>query len=1039
MAQLDHPESFERQSILAWTRSQVQTRHCGLSLADAAIVQKLARYLVYPDHALRSAQDFIASGLGSQSALWPLGISGDFPILALRISDQADLAFIGQALRMHELLRARGLIVDFVVVNEQASSYVQDLQVAIDWLCENARLRGDEHGPREHIFTVRRDLMGAATYQTLLAVARVVLHTRNGTIEDQMERAEARRRLERVSERLVPPGQASAGKKADERRRRETDANLSEDLQFWNGFGGFSPDGREYVVRLDGGGHTPHPWVNVVSNTEFGFHVSAEGAAFSWSRNSRDFQLTPWSNDPVVNRPGEGLFVRDIESGGLLSPFAALVPDPDARYEARHGHGYSTFTAERDDLAVEATMLVDEADPVRITRLTIRNRSTKPRRLRVYAYAEWVLSDSRWKSAPTIVPSRDEATGALLARNPYSMEFSDRVAFLASDAPSDGWTTDRKEFIGHHGSTFAPAAPVFGHKLSGLVAAGHDPCAAIARDIEIGPEAEMETLWLLGDAASEDEACKLVRLHAAKSFDERLARNKTAWEDTLGTLQVKTPDAALDAMVNGWLPYQAIACRIRARAAFYQASGAFGFRDQLQDTLALLLHDPSLARAQILNAASRQFPEGDVQHWWLPRSGAGVRTMISDDVVWLGYGVAHYLATTGDASILDEETPFILGDPLEPGQHDAFFTPRESEEKATVYEHCARALDLAIQRKSKNGLPLILGGDWNDGMNRVGEEGRGESVWLGWFLLKTLHDFAPIAKERGDSKRASRWLAHARQLKSALEATAWDGEWYRRGSFDDGSPLGSRNSDECRIDSIAQSWSVLSGRGDPQRSESAMNAVTRMLVDKELQIIRLFTPPFDKTDKEPGYIKSYPPGVRENGGQYTHAAAWFALALSEAGRADDALAALRMLLPVNHALDREAAEHYRVEPYVVAADIYSEVDRAGRGGWTWYTGSAGWVYRAAVEGILGIRRQGDKLLLRPVLPSEWPGFSARLKFGASTYDIEVSRNARQSAPSAELDGAPTEMNERHAAVIPIEDKGEHVVRFVVGKPRRKSR
>ena len=1040
IGRLDYPESFERQSMLAWTQSQVQTRHCGLSLADAANVQKLARYLVYPDHALRSAPDFIASGLGSQSALWPLGISGDFPILALRISHQSDLPLVGQALRMHELMRARGLIVDFVVVNEQASSYVQDLQVAIDAICENARLRGDEHGPRVHIFAVRRDLMDPPTYQTLLAVARVVFHTRNGKVEDQMARAEATRRKERRAERLLEVGhQQAIALQPNAAQAPDTGEDAGADLQFWNGFGGFSSDAREYVVLLENGRTTPHPWVNVIANRDFGFHVSAEGAAFSWSRNSRDFQLTPWSNDPVVNRPGEGLYVRDMESGVLLSPFASLVPDPAARYQASHGHGASTFTALRDDMALEATMLVDTQDPVRITRLTIRNNGTRARKLRVFAYAEWVLADSRWKSAPTIVPARDEMTGALLARNPYSLEFSDRVAFLASDAPPDAWTTDRMEFIGHHGSVVWPAMLSLGLEPSGLVAAGHDPCAMIARDVEVDPGGAVTTLWLLGDATTREEAQALVLAHAPVSFDERLAQNERVWNGILGTLQVKTPDPALDAMVNGWLPYQALACRINARAAFYQASGAFGFRDQLQDTLALLLHDPLLARAQIVNAASRQFPEGDVQHWWLPRTGAGVRTMISDDVVWLAYGVAHYLACTGDASILEEETPFIVGDPLEPGQHDAFFTPRPSEQAGTVYEHCARALDLAIERKSANGLPLILGGDWNDGMNRVGEGGRGESVWLGWFLLKTLHDFVPIAKERGDARRASRWLAHARQLKAALEATGWDGEWYRRGSFDDGAPLGSRHSDECRIDSIAQSWSVLSGQGDPQRSETAMNAAMRLLVDNDLEIVKLFTPPFDKTDKEPGYIKSYPPGVRENGGQYTHAAAWFALALAEMGRAEDSLAVLRMLLPVNHALDSEAAERYRVEPYVIAADIYSEGDRAGRGGWTWYTGSAGWVYRAAVEGILGIRRCGDHITLRPALPPSWPGFSATLRIGGAAYLIEVSRSAGRAGTSAALNGQPVKMKGGDVAMIPLAADGEHAVTFVVGAPRKKSR
>ena len=457
-------------------------------------------------------------------------------------------------------------------------------------------------------------------------------------------------------------------------------------------------------------------------------------------------------------------------------------------------------------------------------------------------------------------------------------------------------------------------------------------------------------------------------------------------------------------MVNHWLPYQSLACRIRARSAFYQASGAFGFRDQLQDTLALLLHDPKLAHDQILNAAHRQFPEGDVQHWWLPRTNAGVRTMISDDVVWLGYAVAHYVRVTGDVSILAESVPFIEGQKLAEGEHDAFFTPEVSKQNAPLYEHCARALDLAVQRTGPDGLPLILGGDWNDGMNRVGAEGRGESVWLGWFLLKTLEDFAPIAESQKDGKRAHAWLKHAKTVKKALEGAGWDGEWYRRGTYDDGSPLGSRNSDECQIDSIAQSWSVLSGHGDPARSATAMDSAMKRLVDEDLKIVKLFTPPFSKTEKEPGYIKSYPAGVRENGGQYTHAATWFVIALAEMGRGDDAWRCFQMLNPVNHALDADAAEHYRVEPYVVAADIYSEGDKGGRGGWTWYTGSAGWLYRAAVEGILGIRREGDRLRIEPRLPSHWDGFTATVNLVGAVYKIQVKRASDKRTPAIEVNG-----------------------------------
>jgi cyclic beta-1,2-glucan synthetase len=1005
IGRLDHPEGFQRQAMLAWTRSQVQTRHMGLTLSDAANVQRLASYLIYPDPFLRLPSDTVAAGLGRQSALWPMSISGDYPIFAVRIGDVADLEIVASALRCQEYMRARGLVADLVIVNEQASSYVQDLQQAIEQLCENSRLRGKELGPRQHIFAVRRDLMDENSYKTLLAVARVVLHTRNGRIFDQIERAEASALAARDA------GKLAVGETAEPSSRpattpapaRVTGPASGDGLQSWNGFGGFDRDGRDYVVRLGPGRATPHPWINVIANKAFGFHTSAEGASFTWSRNSRDFQLTPWTNDPVTNRPGEAFYVYEQASGKTFSPFAAVAPDPSTSYEARHGQGFSTFTAKRGPLTLELTQLVDPADSVKLSRLTIRNAGSVPARLRVYAYAEWVLGTNRATSAPAIVPGLDARTGALLARNPYSLDFGDRTAFLASDGAAQSVTTDRQEFIGRDGSVELPKTVLAGAALSGKVEAGADPCAAMARDVEVAAGDEATLLWLLGDASSPEEASALVEKHRAKDFAGRLAETEKEWRGFLETLQVETPDKAFDAMVNHWLPYQSVACRIRARSAFYQASGAFGFRDQLQDTLALLLHDPQLARDQILNAARRQFEEGDVQHWWLPRTGAGVRTIISDDVVWLAYAVHRYVRVTGDDTILTEQVPYIEGDVLQPGQHDAFFTPEVTQKTTSIYEHCVRALDLAVQRTGASGLPLILGGDWNDGMNRVGEEGKGESVWLGWFLLKTLGNFTSIAKAHGDAKRAKAWDKHANRLKQALENAAWDGEWYRRGSYDDGTPLGSRDSDECKIDSIAQSWSVMSGGGDPVRSRTAMEAATRALVDEELKIIKLFTPAFHDTPKEPGYIKSYPPGVRENGGQYTHAAAWFVIALAEMGKADEAWRCFSMLNPVNHSLDEKAAEQYRTEPYVVAADIYSAPDKGGRGGWTWYTGSAGWMYRAAVESILGIKKEGNRLLVKPVLPSHWEGFKATLRLSDAVYRIEVRRE-KGTEPTIEIDG-----------------------------------
>ncbi|MET1084312.1 MAG: glucoamylase family protein, partial [Burkholderiales bacterium] len=655
VALLDHPDSFARQAMLSWTRSQVQTRHMGLTLADAANIQRLARYLIYPDNNLRAAPESIAAGLGKQSALWPMAISGDFPILALRIGDVADLEIVAQSLRYQEYMRSRGMLADLVIVNEQASSYVQDLQQAIESLCDNSRLRGSELGPRQHIFAVRRDLMDEDSYRTLLSVARIVLHTRNGPVFDQVERAEASEIQARDATRgaadstILSPLRATVQKLIEKRDI----AAEGTGLDHWNGYGGFARGGADYVVRLTGTRSTPHPWINVISNASFGFHTSAEGASFTWSRNSRDFQVTPWSNDPVSNRPGEAFYVYDHANRRVFSPFAAVARDGSANYEACHSQGVSTFTARRGSLTLELTQLVDPIDPVKVMRMKIRNSGSLPAKLTVYAYAEWLLGNNRPRSAPNIVPALDAETGALLARNPYSLDFADRVSFLASDQKAASVTTDRAEFLGSDGSVEWPASVASGAVLSGKIEAGVDPCAAMSREIEVAAGGEQTMLWLLGDAGSVQEASTLVARNKSKSFEERLAENEQNWRSFLGTLQVETPDKALDAMVNHWLPYQSIACRIRARSAFYQASGAYGFRDQLQDTLAFVLHNPNLAQEQILNAAGRQFLEGDVQHWWLPRTGAGVRTMISDDVVWLAHAAAYFVEVTGDDSILN--------------------------------------------------------------------------------------------------------------------------------------------------------------------------------------------------------------------------------------------------------------------------------------------------------------------------------------------------------------------------------------------------
>ena len=993
-----HPDAFNHEMIHAWTRAQVEMRHVGITSQQAAAFQHLARFLVYPEAHLRADPATVRSGLSSQRSLWPLAISGDYPIFMLRINDDMDVEIAREALRCQEYMRRRGIVSDLVIVNERASSYVQDMQHALDALCENLRHRQGDGTP-QHVFAVRRDLMEEETWSALLATARVVLHARNGKIVDQINHAVSLYASPRAADGR-PEWQDSPGlPKPAEGNSLAT----ADDLDFWNGYGGFSKDGTEYVVRLNGGDTTPQPWINVIANDDFGFHVSAEGAGFTWSSNSRDYQLTNWSNDPVTNRTGETFYVVDTANQEVYAPVAATNIRAESTFEARHGLGYSTFTARHIGLETELTQTVDPVSPVKLSRLVVRNTSSSKRTYRIYAHVEWVLGNSGRKTAPFIQSIFDNERSALIATNPYSLDYSGRHAFFAAKGDVESVTVNRREFLGRNGGIHMPRAVAGGLSLSNTTDSEGDPCATIAIDIEVAAGKSRDVTFLLGDCESLEAAQALIAEKRNSDFTAVCETVKSSWHAETGQLQVKTPDRGFNHLVNSWLPYQTLACRLTARAGFYQASGAFGFRDQLQDSLAFLMQDPKLARKQILTATARQFVEGDVQHWWLPKSGAGVRSTISDDVVWLAYATRRYMDVTGDKGLLDEQVSFLSGPALRPEQHDSFFQPEQAEEAESLYEHIARALDLAVKRTGPHGLPLILGGDWNDGMNRVGEAGEGESVWLGWFLQGALKAFVPVAEERGDTAHAKRWNAHLKGLAKALDTSGWDGSYYRRGYFDDGTALGSLQSEECRIDSIAQSWSVIAGETSKKAKQSVLAAYDQ-LVDEEAGIVRLFTPPFVKGDPDPGYIASYPPGVRENGGQYTHAAIWLGIALAKLGLADKAWHCFSLINPINHTLTPEAADRYRVEPYVVAADIYGAEAYPGRGGWTWYTGSAGWLYQFAVNEILGIQKNGEKILINPVLPPDWPGFEATLTVSGKAINISVSRKSDQQGYMIHVNG-----------------------------------
>ncbi len=962
---VQHPAAFQRALTLTWTQAQVQLHHLGVGPEEAHLFQRLANHVLFSDPALRPAPAVLKRNEAAPSALWAHGISGDLPIVLIRIDEADDLALLRQLLRAHQYWRSKLLAVDLVVINERSSSYAQEFQASLEALVRASRSRHAESAEevRGTVFVLRADLISLQVRDALQSAARAVLLGRRGSLSEQLNR--------RHEAAVVPVAR---------RRARPTPPASPPPLpvlEFWNGLGGFTAGGSEYVTILGEGQWTPAPWINVVANAGFGFQTSVEGGGYTWSSSSRENQLTAWSNDPVGDRPGEAIYVRDEDDGVVLSPTALPIRDEAGHYVARHGHGYVRFAHASHGLELALLQYVPLADPIKISRLTIRNRTARKRRISVTAYVEWVLGASRGAAAPFVTTAIDAETGALFARNPWRASFGERVAFADLAGRQESWSGDRSEFIGRHGTLADPAALRSDEPLSGRVGAGLDPCGALRTRVELEAHGSAEIVFFLGEAATRADARALVSRYRREDLDAVLGAVTADWDDVLTTVQVRTPDPSLDLMLNRWLLYQTLACRMLARAAFYQASGAYGFRDQLQDGMALAVSAPALTREHLLRAAARQFAAGDVQHWWLANSGQGVRTRISDDRIWLPYAAAHYIGVTGDAAILDERVAFLDGPALQDGEHESFFQPMIADEQATLFEHCARALDCSLA-VGVHGLPLFGTGDWNDGMNRVGEEGKGESVWLAWFLHAALGAFAPLAEARGEHARADTWRAHAAGLVVALERDGWDGAWYRRGWFDDGTPLGSAASSECRIDSIAQSWAVLSGAADPHRARQAMAAVDQQLVRRDDGLVLLFTPPFDRAPVDPGYIKGYPPGVRENGGQYTHAAAWVVIAFAALGDGDKAAELFSLLNPIHHANTRAAVHRYKVEPYVACADVYAVAPHVGRGGWTWYTGAAGWLYRAGLESILGFRVRGSTLLLDPCIPKDWPGFEITL-------------------------------------------------------------
>jgi cyclic beta-1,2-glucan synthetase len=1009
--------ALEQARVLA----EVEMNELDISNPQLKDFQTLLSLLVFPSPALRASPERLAANQKGQPGLWPFAISGDYPILLAEIGAEQELTLARELLQAHTYWRRRQLMIDLVFLDKQGTSYNQELSSQLYRLFASTESDGWLNR-RGGIFLLHADQMGDADLILLETAARVVLDGARGTLAEQLQHTPT---LDHKPSRL-PPLTPALPDGVDP--QPTVPLPRPQGLLHDNGLGGFSPDGGEYCIYLAPGQVTPAPWVNVIANPHFGFLASESGLGVSWAEHSGENRLSPWGNDPVSNEPHEALYLRDEKTAIVWSPTPQPAPAP-APYLARHGAGYTIFEHHSHGLRQRLRVFTPPDAPLKILQLHLENTWDRARRITATYYVEWVLGVGRESSQQYLIPEFNTDPQALLVRNPHNTEFSERVAFVSASNPLHGLTADRTEFLGRLGSLEDPAA-LRRIGLAGTVEAGLDPCAALQLHIDLQPGASDQIYFVLGQAEDRDAALALVRRYQdPQQVQTAWESNNRFWNDLLGAVQVHTPEPAFDLLINRWLLYQTLACRIWGRTAFYQSSGAYGFRDQLQDILALLHVAPQLAREHLLRAARHQFEAGDVLHWWHSPSGRGVRTRISDDMLWLPYVTAEYVSLTGDDTVLTEKVPFRRAPLLEPGQDERYGLYPETGATYTLFEHCRRALEKGMT-SGKHNLPLMGGGDWNDSMNRVGIEGRGESTWLGWFLYSTLNRFADLCERRGQEEPAAGYRLRASDLAQAIEHSAWDGEWYLRAFYDDGWPLGSSENHECQIDSVAQSWGVLSGGGDPQHAARAMQSVSERLVRRNQRLVLLFTPPFDKTLRDPGYIKGYPPGVRENGGQYTHAALWSAWAFLGLGRIEEGFELFQLLNPILHADASEKAVHYRVEPYVVAADVYGAPPFTGQGGWTWYTGSSSWMYRLGLEGFLGLKKRGDRLEVDPRIPRNWPGFRITYRFGPATYEFQVENpgHVNQGVQQVSLNGRALPDK-----VIPLsQDGGIYTVLIVMG-------
>ncbi len=1004
---------------LAWNYSQLELRHLRIEQEEVQLYQKLASRLIYPHNQLRTSEERIKKNRLGQSSLWAQGISGDLPMIVASVGDVYDIDLIKQLLIAHAFLSLRGLKIDLIILNEEETGYLNPLQEQLKNQIQAHSYRNQVDQPGG-VFLRNSDHIPADELDLILAAARVVLISSRGSLRQQLVSPKSRKTY---------PKKLIVNLKAREEPSRELPFM---ELPYFNGLGGYTVDGRSYVIYLGPNTNTPAPWINVLANPHFGMLVSEAGLGCTWYGNSQTNRLTPWNNDPLMDPITDTLYIRDEEMGTVWTTTPGPIRELDA-YRISHSQGYTRFEHNSHGIEQELLVFVPVDDtgglPLRIQRLRLINHSSHRRKLSLTAYSDLVLGSDREETQMHVITEWDFESQALFAYNHYNPDYSGYVAFSYSNMLVTSFTGDRTEFLGRNLSAASPEA-LRRKSLSGHAGAALDPCSALQVVVEIDPGQEVEAIFVMGYAPNVVTARQMIAAsRAAGKIDQLLKETISWWDKTLSTIQIEVPDQATNFLVNRWLLYQDLSCRFWGRAAFYQSSGAYGYRDQLQDTMALVYSVPQISREHILKAASRQFIEGDVQHWWHPQSGFGVRTRCSDDFLWLPFATAHYIRVTGDVGILNEKVSFLEGEILVENQEEFSQVPLISKETASLLEHCRRAVKRGMTA-GPHGLPLIGSCDWNDGMNRVGIHGTGESVWLAWFYIHVLNDFADLLTVSSDGKdRGEEYRAESKRLADIVESTAWDGAWYRRAYFDDGTPIGSKDNMEARIDSLAQSWAVLSSLANPERCKTALKSAEEHLVLPQDNIVLLLTPPFDKTPLDPGYIKGYPPGVRENGGQYTHGSAWLAMAFARSGEGTKAAKILRMLAPTVHTPNSEANRLYRVEPYVIAADIYDLKNQVGRGGWTWYTGSAGWIYRIWIEEILGFKLRNNILTFNCTIPNEWEQFKLHYRHKSTQYEITVTNPEHLSRgnPVITLDAVLLASPE----ITLVDDGGRHTVDIVL--------